>query len=524
MHAILSVDPPEIQSTTPGTAQLAGIARRCLEKNPAERFQSARDVAFALDAISSNVPVQPGVTRRSRRPLWAGIAVLLVIAASAVVLIPRILRGRATATAGHKRIVVLPFEDLGPASDFASGLAEELSSRLAVLHGLDVISRNSADRYAKSGKSTKDIGAELRVDYIMSGTVRWERSGDSKGSSPCHSAARSRCRRHDRLVRPVRSRCRRNLQRPIRDRGKVAGEMNLTLVSAERQRIEAQPTSNMEAYQAYLQGVHLDAGADRISGSVSRRVAESFERAVALDPSFALAHARLSEAYSNRYRFGRDRSPERIARARAEVDRALALQPNLARAHMALGIYHYSRSEYDEALRELEIAARDLPGDPDVPFWIASVYRRQGRWEESAVEEKRALELDPQSRELPRDIGDTFAMLRQYSEALVYFDRAIAAAPNQIGAYNDKALTQIAATGDVRAARTTLGADARHGRSGFRQVWLRQELSERRFREALARIFSMRFEVFAGTSTWEPRALTAADLYTLLEDRAHAQA
>jgi len=203
---------------------------------------------------------------------------------------------------------VLPFDNLGPPADdyFASGLTEEIASRLAVLHGLAVISRNSAVLYAKSQKTTRQIGKELEVDYIMAGSVRWEGGMGPTGrvritpqlirvSDDTHVWSD----RYERVVSDIFS-----VQSAIAEN--VARELDLAIGGSQRDAIEARPTTNLEAYQAYLRGVHDDTGADRVTGSVARSVTQSFEKAVALDPAFALAHARLSQAYSNMYRFGFD--------------------------------------------------------------------------------------------------------------------------------------------------------------------------------------------------------------------------
>ncbi len=153
--------------------------------------------------------------------------------------------------------MVLPFENLGPPEDayFAAGMTEEITSRLAVVSGLGVISRNSATQYEKSGKTIKQIGEDLGVDYILEGSVRWEKGveGPSKVrvtpqlirvSDDTHVWAE----RYDRLVEEI-------FQVQSDIAASVIEELDIALLGRERDAIQAHPTDNLDAYQAYLRGI-----------------------------------------------------------------------------------------------------------------------------------------------------------------------------------------------------------------------------------------------------------------------------
>ena len=509
---------PNWSALPPATPEsIRALLRRCLQKDRGKRLRDIGDARLALEEASRPRLVWGvGATRW----LWPGIVtVVTVMIVGGYMLASRSSQRQASSLATEtKRIVVLPFENLGPPADeyFAGGLTEEITSRLAVVNGLGVISRNSAVQYAKSSKSTETIGIELRVDYILGGSVRWEPAASGGGrvritpqlirvSDDTHVWTQG----YDRTVSEIFQ-----VQSEIAER--VAEELDLALLAPERRAIEARPTENIEAYQAYLRGVHSDAGVDRITESVTRRTAEMFEQAVALDPRFALAHARLSQTYSNLYRLGLDRSEERLAKARRAAEQALALQPTLPRGHVSLGAYHYSRMDYDAALREFAIAQRALQGDSDVQALVAAAHRRQGRFEEALADYERAMELNPRSAELPRERASTNVNLRRYAEAIRLYDVSIGVAPHQVLAFYEKGQSQVLATGAIREARTTLEHMPDTGDPLFAWTWLRQEMLERQYPKSLARVSSMPFPVIAFQDRFLPKALLLADLHRLL--------
>ncbi len=526
LNAILKEDPEEIPATVPNATGLTSVARRCLEKNPEERFQSARDFRFALDALSGITT--PVVKKRNPLRFAAATFGLLAVVASSILVYRYVVPpgpGRPESEEAM-RIVVLPFENLGPQEDeyFAGGMTEEITSRLAVVNGLGVISRNSALQYVGARKSTKQIGEELGVGYILEGTVRWEKDASGRGrvrvtpqlirvSDDTHVWAE----RYDRVVEEVFE-----VQSEIAE--KVASELNLALLAPERRAIETRPTENLEAYQAYLRGVHDDSGPDRVSQRVTSLVVQMFERAVALDPSFALAHARLSQAHSNFYRFGYDRTEERLAKARNAAERSLEIDPDLAWGHLARGLYFYTLTDYERALDELAVAQKGMPGDGFVHFAIAVTLRRQGKLEEALETCRKAADLDPRAPDLWRECGHTLALSRNYEEATRYFDLSIALAPDQITAYSQKANAQVHSAGDLGKARMTLEKMPDTGDPDFVIAWLRQETWERDYERALARAQSMPFEALVTQYRFHPKALVLAELHRLLEESGLARA
>ena len=382
---------------------LRGVIVRCLDKRPDRRFQSARDVAFALEAIGGTAP-RAG-WRWTTAAAVAGTAI--AIAGGALLMrSPPDLGATATPKA-PPRIVVLPFENLGPPGDeyFAVGLSDEITTQLAGMTGVAVISRSSAQQYAARRKSVREIAEELRVDYIVDGTVRWDREAATGGrvrvSPQLIRVSDDTQLWGDRYERSSSELF--DVQSEIATR--VADALDLTVAKPAREGLQEPPTRNPEAYQAYLRGLYLDGTPSRAIGEGPRLIAQMFERAVELDPGFALAHARLSYAYSNMYRFGTDRTEERLEAAKAAAERARALAPDLPWVRFALAVYHYSRADYEPAIQELEAVRGALGSESQFFLTRGAIKRRVGDMEGSLHDFDRAVALDPRAAELVRDAG-----------------------------------------------------------------------------------------------------------------------
>jgi serine/threonine-protein kinase len=328
-------------------------------------------------------------------------------------------------------LAVLPFKNMGAAGDqyFADGLTEEITSRLASVSELGVVSRTSADQYKGSSKSLRQIGQELGVGYVLEGSVRWEKSPDGS----------SRVRVTPQLIRVTDDRhlwADRydaeladvfQVQSSIAEQ--VTSAMNLALDPTEKRTINERPTANTEAYDFYLRGLEYgNRGPERED---VRNSIEMFRRAVALDSNFAQAWAKLSSGRSSEYWFFYDRSEAALSEAKAAADRALRLRPDLAEPHVALGYYYYwGKLDYDRALQQLALARERQPNNADLFMATAAVQRRQGRWAEAVASFEKAVQLDPRSTDAIGNLAETYILVHQYDLGTRASDQAISIGPD----------------------------------------------------------------------------------------------
>jgi tetratricopeptide (TPR) repeat protein len=181
------------------------------------------------------------------------------------------------------------------------------------------------------------------------------------------------------------------------------------------------------------------------------------ERAVALDPNFALAWSSLSLAQSDLYLFGHDRSPRRRMAAQAATERALQLEPELPQAHLALGMFRYRcQRDYEGALSELKFVVRHMPNDAQSLLYLAAIQRRQGDEEAFLEIVTRAARLSPRDAELPFNLGVTNFFLRRWEEMRRCLDRAIAIEPNNDTLWRYRTWFSFMASGDREFARRNL--------------------------------------------------------------------
>ena len=181
--AILKEEPPELsESGRHISSALDHIVRHCLEKDRDRRFQSARDIEFALEETSSPAATSGarlGGPSIGKRKVLIAVAAIGVLAVGSIVLLRRPPRGGGDA-GGVKRVAVLPFENLGAAEDdyFADGIADAVRGKLTSVPGLQVIARGSSTGYKRTTKTPRQIAEELNAYYLLTATVRWQKSGD----------------------------------------------------------------------------------------------------------------------------------------------------------------------------------------------------------------------------------------------------------------------------------------------------------------------------------------------------------
>ncbi len=352
-----------------------------------------------------------------------------------------------------KSVAVLPFENLSSDKEnafFAQGIQDEIITTLSKIGGLRVISRTSTANYKSAPENLPEIARELRVANVLEGSV--QKSGDRvhinvqliQADTDAHLWAQS----YDRQLIDIFA-----VEAEVAKR--IADALSATLSPQEKARVEIKPTENSDAYVLYLRGREYQTRPDNFLQDF-RSAARFYEQAIALDPNFALAHARLSAVTSQIYHWFEPTEANK-QKAHAEAMESLRLQPNLGEGHAALGLYlYYEEADYEGALRELRLAAEALPNDGDVGLYIAAVLRRQGRFTEAIAAYKRAEAIDPRNQVTLYDASQTYFGLRDWSNALRGLDRVLQLAPDSVNVKIQRGYTEFFAKGSTTPMKAAL--------------------------------------------------------------------
>jgi serine/threonine protein kinase/Flp pilus assembly protein TadD len=533
IYAILSQDPDPVTGLRTGVPmELERIIGKCLAKDPAERYQHAEELLADLLHFRRETSQATTVSMTTGRPAgsgarrWPWLMGAVVMAALALAIYPRLVDKRdPPPDSGRKMLVVLPIENLGHPDDeyFADGLTEEITSRLATLPDLGVISRTSAVHYSNTDKTIRQIGEELGVDYVLEGTVRWDHPavGPSRvritsqlirASDDTHHWANSYdCELTDIF----------EVQADIARQ--VVEQLDIAVLEGQSRAIDAtRATKSVDAYQAYLRGLHYRQYMS-FSEQAQRQATAMFERAVELDPRFALAYAELSIVRSWRGYIPRKGSPDFLSNAKAAADSALKIRPDLPEAHLALG-YYWGNRDYDAALREFGIARRGLPNDFRVWKLLGFTQHRRGDLEGGLESYGEAFALSPQDAEMAFHLAAILTDLRRYEEAIAYCDRALSLAPDFTSMFEYKAQLYWLWKGETQVARTVLEQMPETNEPDWTfYVWYRQKLYERDYPGALDQVVSLSTETFEEGISLFAKAQLAGLVYYLMGEADQAR-
>jgi tetratricopeptide (TPR) repeat protein len=207
-------------------------------------------------------------------------------------------------------------------------------------------------------------------------------------------------------------------------------QLGLVLREGEVTEVENRPTDDLDAYHAYLRGLH-HASQPHFTVSIWEQALESFEQAVALDPDFAKAWAELGSAHARFYYLQADPSDERVRLAKKAIDRAVELAPEAPETHLALGhYYHWVERDREQALERFTLAEQGLPNDAEVLQARGMLLQSMGRWAEAQQLLEQAVELSPRDTSPAIDLAFLYEWTGEYQRALNCSDRAIAVAPS----------------------------------------------------------------------------------------------
>ena len=520
-------DPRKFNARVP--AGLSAVILKCLEKDRKKRFQEAGEIVIELKAIekgmseSGRTPpgreiITPHLKRAVPKKHWIVAAALVVILGIVVVGILYFPTIRRTTPQGRNMLVVLPFENLGPPDDqyFADGITEEITSRLAALHMLGVISRTSAIQYTDTKKTIKQIGEELGVDHVLEGSVRWDRSPEGLGRvrvTPqlvrVADDTNLWSEGYDRVIEDIFS-----VQSEIAEQ--VARMLDLTLLEPERRALTARPTEDLEAYDLYLKGrEHEDRGWAYLDYEEFATAIRMFERATELDPGFALPYLRMSYIHSRMYFFGVDRTQERMAKSRTAVNKALELQPDDPEAQRILGFYYYwCLSDYDRAAEIFESVQKARPNyDPQL---LGYIQRRQGKWDQCLETLERAFRINPRDTQIVYELGGANISLHRFEEAEKWFDSALSIYPDHLPAQLGKIGILILSEGNTKEALNLWETLPQHQLKDY--MWFTLNMLERNYQEVLDWLASLPYDTYEDQHFYFQKDLAYASLFQAMKD------
>jgi len=410
--------------------RLEAAILKCLEKDPASRFQSARALMADLRLLAGPGVASAGPRPAARRwwaPAVAG-ALLVAVATVATVLWKRGSPEPAqTGVAAKPSVAVLPFQNMSadPQNEyFSDGMTEEIISKLSRIQSLQVASRTSVMRYKGTQKDIKEIGQELAVRYVLEGSVR-------KAESRVRVTAQlidSQTGFHvwaddfDREIKDVFA-----VQEETAMR--IAEALNLRLSPQEQQAVRRRYTENLEAYDAFLRGRAVFGFSDEPKRLEAAR--KHFQRALKSDPEYAPALAGLAQVEALYYR-NLDPTPARQQRAEEFARQALARDPQLADAHMAMGFVHAVRYDYVHAEDEFRQATALEPDN--ALAWSrlswALGYQQPPKAKEAEAAAREAIRLQSSFPIAYYYLGRALLLQQRYEEAAGAFQQALELEPN----------------------------------------------------------------------------------------------
>ena len=533
VHQHLTAEPPSIVSLRPAVpGWTAAALSRALAKTPADRFNA---MTLFGEAITPHTPAaaMPQASAQAEvayRSAWwkrgrVAVGALLFVAGSFA--LARSLPSNASRSVRSRTaIAVLPFQNLSADTShayFAGGLHEELLTQLTKIASLHVIGRNSVMGYATGATPLREIADALSVGTIVEGSVQvvGERLRVHVQLIDAATGQQLWAERYDRTLDDAFA-----VQSDITQQIVLA--VGAALAGTERTAIVTRPTTDPEAYLLYLQG--LEYSRERLSHRRDLEMAQAlYEQALALDSTFALAHAALSEVHGLMSWFRFDPSPERLANQRREAEIALRLAPNLTQAHYAMGdALYYGRQDWQAALKEFRLALEGQPNDAALWAEIGYVQRRLGNWDEAMHSFEKVVALDPRSAGNFGDLGAaTSVVLRRYEDAVHWYSRSLVLAPDLTVSDVERGWTWVIWQGRLDSLGASLdrhAPDTDLGWAGSIRAWeALRRLYERRPDSLLALLRGTPQRAFESQEFYLPTSLYAGWAHQLRKHDAAAR-
>ncbi|MGA7276096.1 MAG: tetratricopeptide repeat protein [Candidatus Udaeobacter sp.] len=375
--------------------------------------------------------------------------------------------GRSTANAGRtetatgssipqKSIAVLPFENLSDdksAAYFADGIQDEILTKLASIADLKVISRTSTAKYKSKPEDLKTVSQQLGVANVLEGSVQKAADKVRVNVQLIDARADSHlwAKTYDRDIKDVFA-----VESEVAQ--EISDSLQAKLSPAEANTLATAPTKDPAAYDLFLKGeFELRAANVSLRPESFDHAIAWYQQAIARDPNFALAMARLAECRLNQHWFVETFNESELAEVKRTTEQALALAPDLAQAHVAQGLfYYYGYRQYEQALAEFGRALQLQPNNAQALEYSGYVYRRQGQWPRALDTLKKSLEQDPRNASVAGNLSQTYCILRMWQNAERGGGYALSIDPSEVIGMRALVLAIVNGSGDIKRAQGVL--------------------------------------------------------------------
>jgi len=421
-NAILHSEPAPLPSRVPLALRL--VIQRCLEKDPAGRYESAAEVRDALQSVQRSdrlvLTSRLLVGRHGRRvALYASI---LAIAVAAVLAAGRLEYGVGSIAPRIRTLAVLPLTNAALDTSqeyFSDGWTEALIGSMGNIDGVRVLSQTTVMKYRGSLKSPQEVGRELGADAVLDGSI--QRQGDRLRLFARFMSTSSGqilwSNTYDRSLREAVA-VNADIVRAVASSG------GMRMNESARTRLSAERAVSPDVYEAYLKGRYY--WNQRTESSITTAI-EYFNRAIALDPSYAPPYAARADCYNQLGTLLMSSgSPQQWRpRAASSAIRALQIDPDLAEAHATLGYVHHYDWQWNEAEQEFKRAIELNPSYALAHIWYANMLGSRRRFDEAMREVWLSRDLDPSSLIVNTNVGWVLNMAGRHYEAIVQLRRTL---------------------------------------------------------------------------------------------------
>jgi len=433
-------DPKELNTQIP--EELNSVILRCLEKDKEKRCQSAGEVRSEIASLEKGIPTterivpeakpltskEITVTFKKSRAIFAVPLVIILVVAGYLIFGPKKTQREQPQESflgpqWKNSIAVLPFTDLSPKRDqdhICDGMADDIIGRLSRVSDLKVISRTSVVSYKNTDKIPQDIGQELKVAYILEGSIQREgeairvnaRLIDTDNGFQLWSG---------------------NYNKQLESVFAVQDEISLAIAEALKVELsqgalddyKAKQPSDMKLYELYMQGIYYLNSRYVLTYREEdfKKAVEIFEEARKIDPSFAKLYIGLAWAYFHRYQItGAEEDRQQYM---ANAEKAYQLDPSLAESNVAQGFLFYLRGEFDKAFQKYRIALQKNPNILETCQPVAWFLYRHGLFRLAIPLYLRAIEVSPFYLFAKINISWCFLNIGEYGKAEDYLKDAL---------------------------------------------------------------------------------------------------